>query len=60
MDERPAPRDPVQPAPTTGIVCGGSECPTCGRQTEAMFGPCAGCVEHHDRTGKFLRRVRAR
>lgn len=42
------------PEPIVALVCGGSTCPTCGRQTEAIIGPCVGCCESHARTGKFL------
>lgn len=45
-------------AEPTGIACGGTECPTCGRHTEALLGPCVGCCESHARTGNFLRRLR--
>lgn len=41
---------------TGGIVCGSTECPTCGRTTTALIGPCDGCDESYRRTGKFLRR----
>lgn len=40
----------------SGIVCGSAECPTCGRPTECVIGPCVECCESHARTGKFLRR----
>lgn len=43
---------------TGGIVCGHAECPTCGRTTTALLGPCEDCCEFHVRTGRFLRRVR--
>lgn len=42
----------------TSVVCGSSECPTCGRVTEVIFGPCVECCERHAQTGKFLRRVK--
>lgn len=38
------------------IVCGGTECVTCGRDTEVFFGPCPDCCETYERTGKFPRR----
>lgn len=40
------------------IACGSTECPTCGRSTTVLIGPCDGCDESFARTGKFLRRVR--
>lgn len=42
-----------------GIVCGGSVCPICGRDTVVLFGPCEDCCEYHVRTGKFPRRRKA-
>jgi len=38
------------------IICGGSECPTCGHPSEVLIGPCNGCCESFHSTGKFLRR----
>lgn len=39
------------------IICGGSgECPTCGRDTDTIIGPCSRCCESWEKTGKFLRR----
>jgi hypothetical protein len=41
----------------SGFACGDSICPTCGRTTECIIGPCVDCCDSHARTGRFLRRV---
>lgn len=42
--------------PSTAVVCGSSVCPTCGRDTEVLIGPCPECCDSFLRTGRFRRR----
>lgn len=38
------------------VVCGRTECPTCGHSTEAIIGPCADCCDYFQKHNRFPRR----